>query len=84
MPENARASRMPISKPLITRPTTAPRLVSAARCAAIGTMIWAQVAVSPMKKLEATNHAMPGLSMAETEAAPVPAATQAISRRRSS
>ena len=54
MPENARASRMPINSPLITRPTTAPRWAGAARVAAMGTMIWAEVADRPITKLAST------------------------------
>ena len=46
-PLNVRASRIPISSPLITVPTTRPRSYSAASEELMGTITWATLAVKP-------------------------------------
>ncbi len=51
--EAGRASMIPIISPLITEPTTRPRVASGARCAASGTMICAPADPRPIAKAQA-------------------------------
>jgi hypothetical protein len=76
-----RATMMPIIRPLITAPTTRPRMASGARCAASGTMICTPTAPSPIAP-EQTRKAVEEVVTAAKARAIALNATQAMTSRR--
>ena len=66
--ETGRAAMIPIIRPLITEPTTRPRVASGARCAASGTMICAPADPRPIAKAQARKAAGELASAAEASA----------------
>ena len=79
-----RATRIPISSPLITVPTTWPRSCSRASEELIGTITWAIAEVTPATPIAAANTAKLGATAAATSATAVSASVAVIIRRRSS
>ncbi|CAM5367357.1 hypothetical protein SALBM135S_08520 [Streptomyces alboniger] len=83
-PAMVRASMMPMSRPLITVPTTAPRSWSAANEAAIGTTICATAETAPTSATEAYSAPSEGEAAAPRRATALRASSPLTSRRRSS
>ena len=82
-PAAVRDRRMPMSSPLITVPTTRPRSVGGARCAAKGTSSCGTTVVMPTAKLAATIHARLGASAAPIKARLTSTVMVTMTRRRS-
>ena len=83
IPLTTRAISTPIIRPLITVPTARPRCCSAARDAAIGTMIWAATVVTPTTASALPSAAISGAAAAAASAADVTTIILVMSRRRS-
>ncbi len=78
-----RASRIPISRPLITVPTTDPRSCSADSDELIGTTIWATTEVRPTTAIAPPSTAKAGAAAERASAAAVMSMVPLISPRRS-
>lgn len=82
-PAKARASRMPSSRPPVTRPTSCPRRSAGTTRAAIGSTIWATTAVEPSTSAAVRNTTNEGASAHAAAAATATASTRSVSFRSS-
>lgn len=82
-PANARATRIPVSRPLMTSPMARPRSWAGTSSVANGPACWAMVAKRPSTKLAPVRMVSVGAMTAMSKAAQVPAACKMIRRRRS-